>query len=1030
MNSNFPKSIPKVNKSSKISINSNNQNKKLLTQGNHPLNLISIMKTEEQKKVVRTNVYEPNNSDSGKDQHFTVITEVINRSSNISLDPHQHSFNNGPINFSFNQISPEEPINQSFQNKNKIININIADSSSKLLNKINNSINSSNEYKSLIKRIAMKLKKRVREPTQGYFYFAFQKGNYPLIIIRKIQNQIINHNIEFNNNIFRIYTQKYAKYKELIKKIAFLLKKTMKKVNLSAPNIQLQIKKKKNDDIEQKTLQINISQNTHKVNIDNNMNVNNAYNIHNNKMKNNEHKKNTSKDNINAINKKNINVKNFRNNNIDAHTNFKNISNTNSNSNSNIHLQKKSKPQTNKINSSKNNNLISSQNNIASHKISNIVSPFVPGKERKKVNLTKKSEIGTNIIYKNPFINKPQINNKEKNKAKNKNINKGEIKSVASAPTNKNERIINININKASNITNEITYSSSNNIKKEKQDDININDKMDIINEEVKAIQNNDLKINFIPNNNINNMNNNIKLDLISTQSEPIIINDESDIKFNRINSDTNYNKKEIILKETNININEKNNNISNKKKIDEMNIIPNNNNLIIPSNNNDNINLNPIIMEKNNVKKISLNSIKNSGKKIEIKLSNFKKEQNIINSNENKNLDTNIVTNIDQQNINNFQQEKEQNALVNKINTLLVANNIIIESYLPIAQDEKGNNILKQNKFWEDYIQYLYELYLIKNTKISLFYFIQIMEQYFIWCENTNSENNFNFKKIIIDIVNKIYNEHEISIFLTMNKINNLDELFIKYEIFMTKYNNNNYEYGKEIEIKLDNNANNVECNCELCSNEIACINKMIEINKNLITNVITDNIFYSGENTKKESPKKIKNPMFSNSKTKYSFEYQYLYIPRVNYQKLKKYDDTEIKKENMIDEEKQEKFIDISLNYKIDDFFGKEEKDDEKNKKNRKKSRKSRNKKNNKIKDVNEIEDGSDSDNSDSEKEKVTKNKKNKKNKKKAKKKKYIEKNKDESSDNEDNDNINSDKKKKTYPYHKVNKKSKYKK
>ena len=44
--------------------------------------------------MVRTNVYEPNESNTINNQQFCVITEVIRRSSNISLEPQHNSFNN------------------------------------------------------------------------------------------------------------------------------------------------------------------------------------------------------------------------------------------------------------------------------------------------------------------------------------------------------------------------------------------------------------------------------------------------------------------------------------------------------------------------------------------------------------------------------------------------------------------------------------------------------------------------------------------------------------------------------------------------------------------------------------------------------------------------------------------------------------------------------------------------------------------------------------------------------------------------
>ena len=51
-----------------------------------PMSRVSILKTEEQKEIVRTNVFEPNNITAQNDPNFTVVTEVIKRNSNISLE--------------------------------------------------------------------------------------------------------------------------------------------------------------------------------------------------------------------------------------------------------------------------------------------------------------------------------------------------------------------------------------------------------------------------------------------------------------------------------------------------------------------------------------------------------------------------------------------------------------------------------------------------------------------------------------------------------------------------------------------------------------------------------------------------------------------------------------------------------------------------------------------------------------------------------------------------------------------------------
>ena len=143
-----------------------------------------------------------------------ILQGSLNQSS-IASNSMRNTFNKINISFSFNnpkrQNSLKDTLAVKITNTNKEKNINSKDS-----------------YKLLIKRIAMQLKKKVRQPTHGFFFFAMLKGSYPLNIIKKIETQIINHSIDLNSDIFRVYSEKYVKYKELVKKIALLLKQNMK----------------------------------------------------------------------------------------------------------------------------------------------------------------------------------------------------------------------------------------------------------------------------------------------------------------------------------------------------------------------------------------------------------------------------------------------------------------------------------------------------------------------------------------------------------------------------------------------------------------------------------------------------------------------------------------------------------------------------------------------------------------------------------------------------------------------------------
>ena len=937
MNSNQPNINSQINKYSQMTSISNVNNEFNQNKNISPINRISILKTEEQKEIVRTNVYEPNDSSPGNNQHFCVVTEIIRRSANISLEPQPQTFNNGPLNFSFGQNYTEQNMNQNSQNKS--IKVHIADSEKSHYSK--------NGYKLLIKKIGCQLKNKVRTPTQGFFYFAFQKGNYPLMIIRKYKNKIINHSIELDNDIFKIFTQKYIKYKELIKRIAFLLRQKMKNPYFWKNNkySSQNISHTENENV---AINVTISKNNSNDSDNSKINKNIKSNKNNINNKSPDYSKTPTISNNNTQNIKNFNNQNVTKNQNNITTYCANTNNTN------LQKQKKAKTQNNKTNNNFKSNINHpniNRNNIGigSHKNNNFTNQINNNKEGKQINRTKKDD----FINKNPFINQSQLNNKDQNKQINSNnttpnnIIVTTVKTtLLPSTTNKNEQIINVNINNYNNKNNE------KNVIENKEIVIDDNKNNTYI-EETKNINKDDnfsIKGTIISNTNII-QNKDINLNIISTQSEPILYNNNdtsNDIEmknnFDKINNDTIVDKKVNVFQEqkTNyetlnainnnniidnnkvININNQNINNNLEQKLNDVNVRLNDDNStnininkresihinIIPSSNTIKLTKNNTLNSSNisdkNEKRISISSIQKSGKSIKIRLSTFKKdeEKNNFNIEKSKSIEKNKVistnttnianinnTNIDINSIkinNNNNLSEEYINYVNKFNDFLINNNLVIQFNIPVSVDIKGQNYLKQNIFWEKYVYYIYFNYLVNNNKISLFSFVQIIEQYFLWCENKTPEINQKFKMLIIDIVNKIYNVNEINQFLSMNKISNLDDLFKKYELFINQRNKKkSYIYGKEIEIKIDNV---VECNCDLCQNEIACMNKMSEINKNLITNVNTDNFNFKGNNNnvKKENEdnnnKNAENKnkdIFSKSKTLYSFESVFQFIP-----------------------------------------------------------------------------------------------------------------------------------------------------
>ena len=403
-----------------------------------------------------------------------------------------------------------------------------------------------------------------------------------------------------------------------------------------------------------------------------------------------------------------------------------------------------------------------------------------------------------------------------------------------------------------------------------------------------------------------------------------------------------------------------------------------------------------------------------------------------------------------------------EQISFVNKFNVFMSNNGIIIENNIPISNDINGQNYLQKSMFWEKYLHYLYLNYILNKTKVSLFSFVNLIEQYFLWCETPCAESVKYYKELIIEIITKIFNENEINKFLSMNKIKSLDALFNKYEVFVKYGNKDSFKKNKEVEIKIDNS---VDCNCALCQSDIACIKKIGELNKKLNTNVNIENILIKGEkkNIKNIAHQELqtennyrmafnglnKSGVFSKSKTSYSFESVYQYFPpkiikeENKEEKSKKRSSTKkIKK----DENKDNKYIDR----KIEDYVNKEEIDnivnevsdiivkEEKNKSRKKSEKKNKkNKKRNSYKYVDDSDDESDiynrkrddsSEESDEFIAKKEKAKKKKKSKSRNKRKSVNRKNRDSDSETEiesENDSEEENIRKKKVQYPKVGKK-----
>ena len=1026
--------IPNLpNEIQKIGINQPNLNQINPNQNISSIQKISITKIEGQKHTGDSNLNHINNINSTNSPIIIKETKIVSQTFNNPKDPQRFSF---------------------------------SDNSNLDMDKFNLENQKNNGYKLLIKKIASQLKKPIKTPTQGFFNFALQKGEYSLIIIRRISTQMRNHQIEFNNEVFRIYTQKYKKYRELIKRIAHLLKISMKNQKYFENFIHDQNTNSQNigNNIEQTTTIKNINNN-------NNINIKQNYNekqssIKSEQMKinNNNNVFNQKKIKTQSIAQTNINKTRFSyKNNNSQHLGLKTNESHKRINPTNPFFASKEKLSFNSLNSNLMKNSLQSQNQYFLNDKENTI--IYKNKSESPISLNNNDNKNPTII--NISLSKQQNNiNNSQNQMKIKDnntffINKKEI--IEEIKPNLNLEVI--NKEKISSAIHQIdekkeipnNFIESNNIissidKHEQSSLTNFNDFNN------KIITNNTITNRFEDNSNgIDMKNNEQNINIISNQNQKTNIINTSILNPNSIQQNSNN---------TNINIESKNERIN-------MNNMSLNNNYDRDSNNN--VIFSTLNKDDSKDKIISIESKRSKGKEIKIKLSPFKKkelsienEKNIHSSFDSQNIN---INNIQKLNCNTFAQSENNNLIGNdsiiyqkeistsvdeisflkKFDFFLSKNNISIQNFIPMAFNENGQQYLKQNAFWEKYINYIYINYSMNNIKLSLFSFVHIIEQYFLWCENLTSKIVEEFITLIIDIINKIYNRDEIKQFCSMNKINNFEELFEKYKIFISNKNGSS-KYDKEVEIKISNETKN-ECNCELCKSELACMKKLIELNKNKIIKVNIENLFYNGidnkmeykkkddekemeyKKTKKTYPpkksrdssakKKVSEKLNESKKKKSSGEKNEYFVEEKEKSKNKKRNSSmsKNKRESLKKKEKQ-----FEEDIKIDSYFKKditgeekksdleEEISDKDNRKKIKNKKKEKGKKNKSYKE--EKKDSNDQSEEEGEEEE-TKNKKNKKKQKsKSKIKKKDKKHIDNESDNDENNKVKVNRKKRKYP------------
>ena len=260
----------------------------------------------------------------------------------------------------------------------------------------------------------------------------------------------------------------------------------------------------------------------------------------------------------------------------------------------------------------------------------------------------------------------------------------------------------------------------------------------------------------------------------------------------------------------------------------------------------------------KRGIKTKNTKDSKNS-KNINLNLSLFKKnkDKNELKINTDKYSENTKIIN----SLKNVDSSIQNNDFISQFSNFLKNNMIEIceDSKLPLIKNEKNYHLLSNIEFWIKYIIFISRNY---KNKISIYNFVNFIQQFYLRVENINIKNE-DFNKEIINQINYLFDENTISNFLLGNKIKKLEDLFSRY-----KNINNKYKYR---EIKIDE-----DCQCETCKN--LYYEKIINYNKknNKILYAKDNNLSYiiEDKNNSKDTGKKYYDKKiidyFSSSKSK----------------------------------------------------------------------------------------------------------------------------------------------------------------
>ena len=270
---------------------------------------------------------------------------------------------------------------------------------------------------------------------------------------------------------------------------------------------------------------------------------------------------------------------------------------------------------------------------------------------------------------------------------------------------------------------------------------------------------------------------------------------------------------------------------------------------------------------------------------------------------------------------------ETTKSNFINQFEKFLDQENIEIINNLPVSTNEKNIILFQQSNFWYLIMTYLF----YKKKDLSIYNILSLLEQYNAWAQDKTKERFESLKERTKEYINSHNSKESLDQFLFMNKLDNLDKIFEKFELDDIDKNKNFNDY---LEIKLEDvcflcDSKEPNCKCDLCINDEACIQKVRELNKNKIEIVNNSSIDIKKKEITKEdiikrnndkvvlhnneelfykgNSKKNKSGIFSKSKTIFEDggNLEYIYIPKANNSLLVDKEEPEVmdKKEEVIE-------------------------------------------------------------------------------------------------------------------------------